>query len=71
MQLGIKGQVVVYTGAAGLIGSAGAKALAREGASLALVDIDTDRLAALAADIASTYPHAKIMGINDLDALST
>lgn len=46
------GSVVVITGAAGGIGSALARRFARDGARLALLDIDAERLGALEAELA-------------------
>jgi 3-oxoacyl-[acyl-carrier protein] reductase len=49
----LAGRVAVITGAAGGIGSAIAKAYAAEGAALALVDRETDKLLQIAATIAA------------------
>jgi NAD(P)-dependent dehydrogenase (short-subunit alcohol dehydrogenase family) len=48
MDTGLKGKVVLITGSAMGIGGAAALAFAREGASLALIDIDGDALASVA-----------------------
>lgn len=47
----LKGDVALVTGAAGGIGLAAARALRAEGARVMLADIDTERLAAAAADL--------------------
>lgn len=47
METGLAGKVVLITGAAKGIGAAAAEAFAREGARLALVDLDGDALGAL------------------------
>jgi NAD(P)-dependent dehydrogenase (short-subunit alcohol dehydrogenase family) len=54
MDSGLKGRVVVITGAASGIGRAAALTFAAEGADLALVDIDADGLAELVAKIGSS-----------------
>lgn len=53
MDTGLKGKVVLITGAAKGIGRATALAFAREGARLALLDIDADGLATLRSEVAS------------------
>jgi NAD(P)-dependent dehydrogenase (short-subunit alcohol dehydrogenase family) len=52
METGLDGKIVLVTGAAKGIGRATAEAFAREGARLALVDLDGDALRALAATLA-------------------
>ncbi len=47
----LAGQVALVTGAAGAIGDATARALAGAGAEIALLDLDEERVRALAADI--------------------
>ena len=51
---GIDGKCVLITGAAGGIGSATARAFARAGARVALVDLDGQALGALAAELAES-----------------
>jgi NAD(P)-dependent dehydrogenase (short-subunit alcohol dehydrogenase family) len=51
MDLNLKGQVVMVVGATGGIGGAVAEAFAEEGARLALVGRDQEKLAALAAEL--------------------
>lgn len=50
----IEGKVAVVTGGGGGIGGATARTLAREGASVAVVDIDHDRAEAVVEDIEAT-----------------
>jgi NAD(P)-dependent dehydrogenase (short-subunit alcohol dehydrogenase family) len=47
----LAGKIAVVTGAANGIGRASALALAREGAALAVLDLEADRLASLAAEL--------------------
>jgi NAD(P)-dependent dehydrogenase (short-subunit alcohol dehydrogenase family) len=47
----VEGKVAIVTGGGGGIGSATARTLAREGASVAVVDIDGDRAASVVSDI--------------------
>jgi NAD(P)-dependent dehydrogenase (short-subunit alcohol dehydrogenase family) len=46
----LEGRVIILTGAAGAIGSVYARRLAREGARLALLDLDRERTEAIAAE---------------------
>ena len=50
----LAGKVAIITGAAGGIGTASARLFAAEGASLALADLDADKLPALAAELAAS-----------------
>lgn len=70
MDSNLKGRTIIYTGAAGLIGSACAAALAREGAHLALVDTAKDRLEALKHQILAESPDANILAFDDIDLCS-
>jgi NAD(P)-dependent dehydrogenase (short-subunit alcohol dehydrogenase family) len=54
----LAGKVAIITGAAGGIGTASARLFAAEGASLALADLDADRLPALAAELAASGAQA-------------
>lgn len=54
MDLGLKGRVVIVTGAASGIGKAVAEAYAKEGAYLALADINLEGLKALKEDLKGT-----------------
>lgn len=54
----VAGKTVLITGAAGGLGEAMAWMLAREGARLALTDVDADRAEALAAAIWAEHPDA-------------
>lgn len=60
MEAGLKGKVVLITGAAKGIGRATALAFAREGARLALLDIDADGLAGLRSEVASLGGEAAV-----------
>ena len=60
MDTGLRGKVVLVTGAAKGIGRATALAFAREGARLALLDIDADGLAALRSEVASEGGEAAV-----------
>jgi len=51
---GLEGRVTIVTGAASGIGLASAQRLAREGATVVLVDVDAERLTPAAADIGGT-----------------
>ena len=51
---GLEGRVTIVTGAASGIGLASAQRLAREGATVVLVDVDAERLEPAAADIGGT-----------------
>jgi len=51
---GLEGRVAIVTGAASGIGLASAQRLAREGATVVLVDVDAERLEPAAADIGGT-----------------
>ena len=55
MDLGLKGRVVIVTGAASGIGKAVAQSYAKEGACLALADINLDGLNALKEELKGKY----------------
>ena len=69
MDLGIAGRTALVLGAGGGLGRAIARALAREGAKVALADIDEKALSATAADLAAAgAPHlARRWDIGRLD----
>jgi NAD(P)-dependent dehydrogenase (short-subunit alcohol dehydrogenase family) len=68
MNLGIKDQVIIYTGAAGLIGSAACLELAREGANLCLIDPAVDQLNELKTRLESDF-NIEVMVFSDLNTL--
>ena len=55
MDLGLKGRVALVTGSAKGIGRMEAEALAKEGASIAINDLDGDAAAATAQEISKKY----------------
>lgn len=65
----LQGKVVVVTGAAGGIGSATARALAAQGARLALVDVDQRAAESVAASLGGDAI-ARALDVRDLDAFS-
>jgi len=60
MQVDLKGQVAIVTGAAGGIGAAYAKALAASGARVVIADIDGDGAAKMAQAIGADHPDAAL-----------
>ena len=54
MDLGFKNKTALILGAGGGFGGAIARSLAREGADLAIADVEKDRLTATAKDLASS-----------------
>ncbi|MBF0440583.1 MAG: SDR family oxidoreductase [Oligoflexales bacterium] len=67
---GIKDKVIVYTGAAGIIGKSVSLRLAENGASLILVDTNVEAVSALYAEIRDKTPSFKGSVVTDLDQLS-
>jgi hypothetical protein len=59
---GLAGKVVLVTGAARGIGEHAARLAAQRGARLALIGLEPDRLAALAAELNATHPPATTQG---------
>jgi NAD(P)-dependent dehydrogenase (short-subunit alcohol dehydrogenase family) len=59
---GLAGKIAIVTGGAGGIGAATARELAREGAAVAVVDIDTAKAAAVADGIRQTGARAIALG---------
>ena len=57
MEFGIKNQVIIYTGAAGLLGTEACLELAKQGALLCLIDPATERLNSLATEISECSLH--------------
>jgi NAD(P)-dependent dehydrogenase (short-subunit alcohol dehydrogenase family) len=68
MNLGIKDQVVIFTGAAGLIGSAACIELAKEGANLCLIDPAKEQLDKLVSNLKANY-NIKVLSFSNLDIL--
>jgi NAD(P)-dependent dehydrogenase (short-subunit alcohol dehydrogenase family) len=60
MQVDLKGQVAIVTGAAGGIGAAYAKALAASGARVVIADMDGDGAARSAQAISASFPDAAV-----------
>jgi NAD(P)-dependent dehydrogenase (short-subunit alcohol dehydrogenase family) len=71
MKIDLSNKVVMYTGAAGLIGSASCKALFDAGARLALIDRDARVLEALSESISGSKQHQDILLIPNCNLLST
>ena len=67
---GISGKVVVYTGAAGLIGRAACLALAKAGAKLAMIDPNRAGLDALDQEIKAEFG-AETLKLSDVDTSRT
>jgi NAD(P)-dependent dehydrogenase (short-subunit alcohol dehydrogenase family) len=72
MALRHQNSAIIVTGAAGAIGFATCEILAREGASLLMVDIDGDRLAARAGELAARGHNAiaHVADCADADAVA-
>jgi NAD(P)-dependent dehydrogenase (short-subunit alcohol dehydrogenase family) len=68
---GIEGLHVVYTGAAGLIGSGACRELARQGAKLTLVDPDREGLSRLVASLRDLGVKYEVNVESELDLLDT
>ena len=60
MQVNLKGQIAIVTGAAGGIGAVYARALARSGAHVVIADLDADGAAATAQAISAELPDAAL-----------
>src|SRR5437667_297679 len=73
MAADLAGRAALVTGAASGIGRASAIAFAAAGASVALVDIDADGLAATAASVKAAGQHAEVFvaDVTDLRAVTT
>lgn len=64
-EIGIAGKIAVVTGAAGGIGAAVARALHDEGARVALLDVDGDGAAAVAASLSPDRARAEAVDVRD------
>ena len=62
----VEGKAALVTGAAQGLGEAIARMLAREGATVALTDINADKAAAVAEDINRTRPSTAIHWSSDV-----
>lgn len=71
MQIDLKNKVIVYTGAAGLIGSAACRQLYASGASLALIDSHGENLEKLANSLTGNSTPSRILLLSECDLLST
>ena len=69
VQLGLRGKVVIVTGAAQGIGAACAQRFAREGAKLVLADVNDAAGEALAAQLQAIYVHCDVSSKPQIDAL--
>jgi 3-oxoacyl-[acyl-carrier protein] reductase len=71
LDLGLKGRTALVLGAGGGLGSAIARALAREGAAVALADIDEAAAVRVAGELAESGAKAMALGwdIADIDAI--
>ena len=62
----LKGKVAAITGAAGGLGSAVARKMAQEGADLALIDLSSDPLESLAAELKTQYGASIVTCVGDV-----
>lgn len=68
---GLDGKVVVYTGAAGLIGTAAVKLLVDCGAKVVAVDPNSQKLAKMSEDFVKSAIGGSIEAVSNLDCLDT
>lgn len=66
----LKGRVIAIAGAGGGLGPAVARRLADDGASLALTDVNQDRLDALVADLGLDFEHVDARVVDLLDPVA-
>ncbi|HAV18226.1 MAG TPA: dehydrogenase [Erysipelotrichaceae bacterium] len=71
MELGLKGRTVIVTGAASGIGKATAEAYAKEGANLALADINYDGLKALKDELKDTKVYIEKVDVTNAESCKT
>ncbi len=69
IQLGLRGKVVIITGASQGIGAACARRFAREGASVVMADVSDATGQALATELKAGYMHCDVAQKSQIDAL--